>query len=279
MEDENKTRREDEPTPQMSEDTDLSPTVGEKAEENVPSPDTDAPEEAVPTDDAPAFSSKEDTESGDTPEETTADDGTAESEKSDTEGEGAEEASRLPVLTENEKAKEPKARNVDSRFDLAELFIFSLVAVLLISAFIFRHTVVDGGSMENTLKDGENLIISDLFYTPKTGDIVVVEDYHTPFRKPLIKRVIATGGQSVMILPTGVYVDGFLLEEEYVHTEPGYRYTPVAEFTVPVGMIYVMGDHRDNSTDSRVFGCVSEEAILGRVLLRYFPFSRFGTVD
>lgn len=279
MEDENKTRREDEPTPQMSEDTDLSPAVGEKTEENVPSPDTDAAEEAVPTDDAPALSSKEDTESGDTPEETTADDGTAESEKSDTEDEGAEEISRLPVLTENEKAKEPKARNVDSRFDLAELFIFSLVAVLLISAFIFRHTVVDGGSMENTLKDGENLIISDLFYTPKTGDIVVVEDYHTPYRKPLIKRVIATGGQSVMILPTGVYVDGFLLEEEYVHTEPGYRYTPVAEFTVPDGMIYVMGDHRDNSTDSRVFGCVSEEAILGRVLLRYFPFSRFGTVD
>lgn len=279
MEDENKTRREDEPTPQMSEDTDLSPAVGEKTEDNVPSPDTDAPEEALPTDDTPAFSSKEDTESDDTPEETTADDGTAESEKSDTEGEGAEEVSRLPVLAENEKAKEPKARNVDSRFDLAELFIFSLVAVLLISAFIFRHTVVDGGSMENTLKDGENLIISDLFYTPRTGDIVVVEDYHTPFRKPLIKRVIATGGQSVMILPTGVYVDGFLLEEEYVHTEPGYRYTPVAEFTVPDGMIYVMGDHRDNSTDSRVFGCVSEEAILGRVLLRYFPFSRFGTVD
>lgn len=279
MEDENKTRREDKPTPQMSEDTDLFPAVGERTEENVPSPDTDAPEEAVPTDDEPAFSSKEDTESDDTPEETTADDGTAESEKSDAEDEGAEEASRLPVLTENEKAKEPKVRNVDSRFDLAELFIFSLVAVLLISAFIFRHTVVDGGSMENTLKDGENLIISDLFYTPKTGDIVVVEDYHTPFRKPLIKRVIATGGQSVMILPTGVYVDGFLLEEDYVHTEPGYRYTPVAEFTVPDGMIYVMGDHRDNSTDSRVFGCVSEEAILGRVLLRYFPFSRFGTVD
>lgn len=279
MEDENKTRREDEPTPQMSEDTDLSPAVGEKTEDNVPSPDTDAPEEAVSTDDESALSSKEDTESGDTPEETTAGDGTAESEKSDTEDEGAEEASRLPVLAENEKTKEPKARNVDSRFDLAELFIFSLVAVLLISAFIFRHTVVDGGSMENTLKDGENLIISDLFYTPKTGDIVVVEDYHTPFRKPLIKRVIATGGQSVMILPTGVYVDGFLLEEDYVHTEPGYRYTPVAEFTVPDGMIYVMGDHRDNSTDSRVFGCVSEEAILGRVLLRYFPFSRFGTVD
>lgn len=279
MEDENKTRREDEPTPQMSEDTDLSPAVGERTEENVPSSDADAAEEAVPTDDAPAFSSKEDTESGDTPEETTADDGTAESEKSDTEDEGAEEMSPLPVLAENGKAKEPKVRNVDSRFDLAELFIFSLVAVLLISAFIFRHTVVDGGSMENTLKDGENLIISDLFYTPKTGDIVVVEDYHTPFRKPLIKRVIATGGQSVMILPTGVYVDGFLLEEDYVHTEPGYRYTPVAEFTVPDGMIYVMGDHRDNSTDSRVFGCVSEEAILGRVLLRYFPFSRFGTVD
>ena len=203
------------------------------------------------------------------------------SEASDAEDTAAdsEELSALPVPTENRKEKEPKPRSVDSRFDLAELFIFSLVAVLLLSAFIFRHTVVDGGSMENTLQDGENLIISDLFYTPKTGDIVVVEDYHTPFRKPLIKRVIATGGQTVMILPTGVYVDGFLLEEDYVHTEPGYRYTPVPEFTVPEGMIYIMGDHRDNSTDSRAFGCVSEEAVLGRVLLRYFPFSRFGTVD
>lgn len=187
----------------------------------------------------------------------------------------------LPVPVEEtvKKGGEKKPRNIDSRFDLAELFIFSLVAVLLLSAFVFRHTIVDGGSMENTLHDGESLIISDLFYTPKTGDIIVCEDYHTPFRKPLIKRVIATGGQTVMILPTGVYVDGFLLEEEYVHTEPGYRYTPVPEFTVPDGMIYVMGDHRDNSTDSRAFGCVSEESVLGRVLLRYYPFSRFGTVD
>lgn len=196
----------------------------------------------------------------------------------------AKTATSLPVPTEQDKKKskkdgEPKPRGIDSRFDLAELFIFSLVAVLLLSAFIFRHTVVDGGSMDNTLHDGENLIISDLFYTPKTGDIIVFEDYHTPFRKPLIKRVIATGGQTVAIVPTGVYVDGSLLEEDYVHTAAGYRYTPMTEFTVPEGMIFVMGDHRDNSTDSRSFGCISEESVLGRVLLRYFPFSRFGTVD
>ncbi len=239
-----------------------------------------------PSDDVSTLSPRDDDE-----DHTEDGEGATESDIADAEASGETDGSdetdgtsSLPVPTEQAKKdapkeKEPKPRGVDSRFDLAELFIFSLVAVLLISAFIFRHTVVEGGSMENTLHDGENLIISDLFYTPKTGDIVVCEDYHTPFRKPLIKRVIATGGQTVMILPTGVYVDGFLLEEEYVHTEAGYRYTPMAEFTVPEGMIFVMGDHRDNSTDSRSFGCVSEESVLGRVLLRYYPFSRFGTVD
>lgn len=242
----------------------------------------ETPSDAEPSDDVSTLSYGNDGE-----DHTEDGEGATESDVADAETDTADEAdgaSSLPVPTEQAKKdapkeKEPKPRGVDSRFDLAELFIFSLVAVLLLSAFIFRHTVVEGGSMENTLHDGENLIISDLFYTPKTGDIVVCEDYHTPFRKPLIKRVIATGGQTVMILPTGVYVDGFLLEEEYVHTEPGYRYTPMAEFTVPDGMIFVMGDHRDNSTDSRSFGCVSEESVLGRVLLRYYPFSRFGTVD
>lgn len=184
-----------------------------------------------------------------------------------------------PVKAPTER-EEMRPRGIDNRFDFLEIFIFSLAVVLLLSAFVFRHAIVDGGSMENTLFDGEHLIISDLFYTPQTGDIIVFEDYNTGYEKPLIKRVIATEGQTVRISSTAVYVDGVRLTEDYVALDnPNYRYAPIEEFTVESGTLFVMGDHRDNSTDSRIFGCISEDAVLGRVLFRYSPLSRLGTVD
>lgn len=193
---------------------------------------------------------------------------------------GMEEDAPPPLSEPAAEVSEPRTRGIDNRFDFLEIFIFSLAVVLLLSAFVFRHAIVDGGSMENTLLDGEHLIISDLFYTPKTGDIVVCEDYHTEYKKPLIKRVIATEGQTVRITATAVYVDGERLEEDYVHfDDKNYRYTPMEEITVPKGKLFLMGDHRDNSSDSRYFGCVSEDAVLGRVLFRYSPLSRFGAVN
>ena len=188
---------------------------------------------------------------------------------------------------ENPDGKEydaKKPRKVDGRFDFLELFVFTLVAVMLITTFIFKHSVVDGGSMQNTLQHGEHLIISNLFYTPKKGDIIVCQDYETGHRKPIVKRIIATEGDTIEILPDGsVFVNGLLLNEDYVFVDPGEvdDFPGMPKTTVPEDMIFVMGDHRNKSSDSREFPStfVREDAILGKVILRFYPFDKFGTVD
>lgn len=188
----------------------------------------------------------------------------------------------------NIPAREAKTeRRIDSVFDIFELFIFSLVAVLLIMTFFFRHAVVDGSSMESTLINGEHLIISDFMYTPERGDIIVFEDPTIDIKGRLVKRVIAVGGDRVQITYSGdVYVNDTLLVEDYaVHDTP--IYTPdnqvyyKVDITVPEGELFVMGDNRPVSADSRDprIGTISEDAVLGRVLIRFYPFDKFGTVD
>ncbi len=191
------------------------------------------------------------------------------------------------VVEEKEKPEEKydpkKPRKVDSRFDFVELFVFTLVAVMILMSFFFRHSIVNGASMENTLHNGEHLIISDFFYTPKRGDVIVCEDHTTKLKYPIVKRVIAVGGDKIEIKEDGVYVNGVAENATYVYTDnPAYKYDPMPEFEVPKGQLFVMGDHRDNSTDSRdqlMLGTVSEDSVLGKVLLRFYPFDKFGTID
>ena len=191
--------------------------------------------------------------------------------------------------TENEANGEKKSkkvgydpehpRGIDAVFDFVELFVFSLVAVLVVTTFFFRHSIVEGSSMEQTLFEGEHLIISNLFYTPERGDIIVCEDYSTTLRKPIVKRVIGIEGDRVQVLASGeVYVNGELLHEDYVYID---FYSPEHEVDVivPEGEIFVMGDHRNMSTDSREIGTVDDDSVLGKVLLRFYPFDKFGKVD
>ena len=200
-----------------------------------------------------------------------------------------------PVLQADRKktVREIGARRLDKAFDFIELFIFTLAAVLLITSFAFRHSLVSGNSMQNTLQNGDRLIISDLFYEPKYGDIVVVEDREADMTKPIVKRVIATEGQRVRVTRYGIVVDGVLLEEDYVFTDGvsySYSLDPFAfrdnetlielpglyyEFEVPEGEIFVLGDHRNDSRDSRFYGTVREDAILGRAILKFYPFESF----
>ena len=150
----------------------------------------------------------------------------------------------------------------------------------------------------NTLQHNDVLIISGLFYTPEQYDIVVIEDHSTGYTHPLVKRVIAVGGDKVRVTEYGISVNGEELDETYVFIDSfGYTYSvypPEAlfdnhtlnykenyyyEFEVPKGEIFVLGDHRNDSADSRKFGTVSVDSVLGRVLFRVFPFSEFGLVD
>ena len=179
---------------------------------------------------------------------------------------------------------EKKPRGVDARFDFIELFVWMMAIIMLLSAFVFRHSVVDGGSMESTLYNGEHLIISNFFYEPKQYDIVVCEDYSTGLKKPIIKRIIATEGQTVRVVAMDeVYVDGELIDTSFIlvdgEEELIMQNVYPIECVVPEGEVFVMGDHRNNSLDSRLLGTIDEDTILGKVVLRFYPFDRFGKVE
>lgn len=215
----------------------------------------------------------------------------------------AEVEEKLPT---EEKYDPEKPRRIDTIFDFIELLIFTLVAVLFVTSFFFKHAVVDGPSMLGTLEHGDVLIISDLFYEPRPGDIVVFEDYSLRkenYRKPIVKRVIAVEGQRVVVKRDGIYVSysddpGEPLYEPYVYTsDEDYKYdvrnvcNELAAlesfgrnsdgywFIVPEGEVFVLGDHRDDSTDSRTLGTIRVDAVLGRVLFRVYPFDKLGRVD
>lgn len=204
-----------------------------------------------------------------------------------------------------EKEEEKEKRNVFGEiFDSFETFCHALVLMMILFVFVFRFVTVNGTSMVNTLHHEDKLIISDMFYTPSTGDIVVLNtDGVGNFSdKYIIKRIIATGGQTVEIDFANwvVAVDGVKLDEKYVNYDQGRAMETAlwintssdvertygdnnavikAKFTVPDNMFFAMGDNRNGSSDSRSAGCFEEERILGRVLIRIGPMSDFGRVE
>ena len=189
---------------------------------------------------------------------------------------------------EDPEKKQSDEGEEDGRSASGELFgwlqtiISAMVFCVLIFVFLFRTVGVVGPSMEQTLHQGDRLIISGLFYTPKYGDIVVLRK-DTFKNDPIIKRVIATEGQTIDIdFDRGVvYVDGISLEEPYINALTTLREDFQGPVTVPDGCVFVMGDNRNRSTDSRTssIGCVDVRYIIGRVILRLAPFNQFGRVS
>ena len=172
-----------------------------------------------------------------------------------------------------------------ARLDLYDWIQSLMVAlVICVSLFIFAVRVIDvsGSSMVPTLRDGDKMIVSDLFYKPKYGDIVVFKtDQYDPDRA-LVKRVIANSGQWVDIDKAGnVYVDGVLLNEPYVSDKALGECNIKLPYQVPENRIFVMGDHRSVSVDSRstTVGCVAEEQIVGKLLFRAWPLDKMGPIS
>ena len=175
----------------------------------------------------------------------------------------------------------PSAVRGQGMLEWYEALISAALVLVLIFSFFFRIIQVDGSSMVPTLVNGDKLIVWGAGYTPQRGDVVIVDSY-TSYGKPLVKRVIAKGGDTVSIdYATGtVAVNGEVLQEDYI-AEPTYLgYDVTFPYTVPEGTVFVMGDNRNQSLDSRstYVGCIDERDILGKVLLCFMPFIDFGVV-
>ncbi len=188
------------------------------------------------------------------------------------------EAENLPV--------DEKKSSLNELLEWLEAIAIAIMVVLLVFTFVLRQVMVVGDSMNPTLYDGERLIMTHLFYTPKQGDIVVANCVgENKLNKSIIKRVIATEGQTIDIdFETGeVTVDGEVLEEDYINAltttgdNQGYSYP----LTVPEGCVFVMGDNRNHSTDSRysVVGFINVEDISGKAVFRISPIGKFGFIE
>ncbi len=197
----------------------------------------------------------------------------------------APEKEEPTVVTDTEPQKEeipPKKKALLSIFDLVSVVMSSFVIIAIVFVFVCRLVGVDGQSMTNTLQHGDWLLtVNKTEYV--NGDIVVITQ-DTWFNAPLIKRVIATGGQEINIDEStdSVYVDGVLLEEPYIRDEflndAGVHEYPLV---VPEGYLFCMGDNRNGSTDSRFseVGLIDEREILGKAVVRIIPFGDFDIYD
>lgn len=191
------------------------------------------------------------------------------------------------IESELPEGNTPRAKKlVRELYDWVEIFVATISVILLAFTFVVRIAYVEGPSMEKTLIDGETLVVSNLFYTPKQGDIVVFQSPDSSVEGGIVKRVIATEGQVVDIDfdMWRVFVDGVELDEPYMNYLDGYRmreYDVQFPITVPEGHIFVMGDNRNHSNDSRDsdIGFVDTRFIFGRVLFRVTPLEKFGPVE
>ena len=196
------------------------------------------------------------------------------------------ENEELQQLSEEEMPQKSSGSGIfASLFEWVETLTLYFAIAMAVLTLLFTHSPVVGSSMYPTLEQGDILIIRKLGYTPKNGDIIVCQSEVYGMDKPLVKRVIATGGQTVEIdyKTWTVKVDGVTLDEDYINYKPDVYmnrsdYLPV-KFTVPEGKVFVMGDNRNDSWDSRLetVGLIDERNVLGKVSFRLLPLRKIGT--
>ncbi|MCL2547430.1 MAG: signal peptidase I [Oscillospiraceae bacterium] len=198
-------------------------------------------------------------------------------------------------MPEGVEMQEPEKKDIRRElFDWAQALVPAWIVVVLLFTFAGQMITVEGPSMQETLQDRDYILVSNMFYTPRRGDIVV---FTQPGRVnndgqivPMVKRVIAMGGDTIDIRETdngmAVYLqqrdsnEFVRLDEPYLETGLSWHHhhngtIPRGGLTIPDGKLFVMGDNRPRSADSREpgIGLVDERWVLGRMLLRIWPFS------
>lgn len=187
---------------------------------------------------------------------------------------------------ENENKEKPKKSLEHTVVELVSIISSSIVAIMVIFTFMFRIVGVSGPSMEETLQDGDWLIVSAFINEPERGDIVIITQPNA-FNEPIVKRVIAIEGDTIDIdfENATVKINGKIINEPYLGSptsidEGAWQY-PI---TLKEGQVFVMGDNRMHSSDSRSpdIGLIEEHYILGQVLMRFSPITEikfFGDYD
>jgi len=164
----------------------------------------------------------------------------------------------------------------------SKVMAIALILAFLIRIFIAEPRYIPSDSMYPTLTQGDRLVIEKVSYyfkTPQKGDIIVFEPplqlqmlgYNKD--QAFIKRVIGTSGQKVEIKEGKVYINDQPLRENYIAEKPNYELEPII---IPEHFLFVMGDNRNNSNDSHIWGFLPEKNVIGKATIRFFPFNRLG---
>jgi signal peptidase I len=182
--------------------------------------------------------------------------------------------------TPDSTAASPEKRN--AWLENLQLLAIALFLALLIRTFIAEPRFIPSSSMEPTLNIHDRLVVEKISYRlhpPRFGDVVV---FHPPdvlidqgfkYDQAFIKRIIGLPGQQVEVKDHTVYIDGTALKETYIAEGPDYL---MSSMTVPADSYFVMGDNRNNSRDSHIWGFLPKENIIGHAWLRFFPIDRLG---
>lgn len=182
----------------------------------------------------------------------------------------------------SKKADDSEPSTLRTVIEMAVLFLGAVILATLIKTYLIQPFIVPTGSMLPTIQLKDCVLANKLHYVTggetNPGDIVVVEDPTGEFPL-LIKRVVAVGGQTIDFRDGRVYIDDKLIDEPYVHGLPTEHQVYTTPLTVPEGMVFIMGDNRVNSGDSRSFGPVDEELIQGKAFFTYWPLKNFGPLN
>jgi len=181
-----------------------------------------------------------------------------------------------PISTENEENIPEKPNLLGVLIDILETLLLSVVLFFLINAVSARIRI-DGSSMEPNLHHGEFVIVSKINYRfgePERGDVVVF-DFPRNITQEYIKRVIGLPGEHILVEDGNVYVNEIILSEPYLIMEPQYE----GEWVVPEDTLFVLGDNRNNSSDSHTWGMVPLNNVIGEALVVYWPPSSWGLIN